>query len=130
VNLIKYIATLSILLFVGQNSYAQIEEDTTIGRYIQFSGFTLDGDSLVAVPFVHVLDQNLGGGTSSDVYGYFSFVAQAGDVIKFTAIGYKDSYFEIPDTVTQDRYTVFHMLTQDTVLLKETVIYPWPSRTA
>lgn len=30
--------------------------------------------------------------------------------------------------MTQDRYTLYQLMTQDTILLPMTVVYPWPSR--
>jgi len=32
----------------------------------------------------------------------------------------------MPDTLSRDRYTLFQILTQDTIWLPEAVIYPWP----
>ena len=95
---------------------------------VQFSGAVVTGDSLRPIPFTHIIDLNTGFGTISDYYGYFSFVARKGDTIDFSAIGFKKTEFIIPDTITSNRYTMFQVMTSDTIYLTETVIYPWPTR--
>ena len=95
---------------------------------VQFSGIVVTDDSLRAVPFANVFVKNKNLGTSTDYYGYFSFVAHAGDSIEFSAVGYKKSQFIIPDTLLEDKYTLIHVLHSDTVLLNETVVYPWPTK--
>lgn len=67
-------------------------------------------------------------GTVSDYYGYFSFVAQENDVIEFSAIGYKNNTFRIPDSLQDTRYSLIQMLNGDTILLRAAVIYPWPTK--
>jgi hypothetical protein len=94
---------------------------------VQFSGAVVTSDSLRPVSFTHIIDRNTGFGTISDFYGYFSFVAKKGDTIDFSAIGFKKSRFIIPDTMHSNRYTMFQVLTADTIYLSETVIYPWPT---
>jgi hypothetical protein len=94
---------------------------------VQFSGAVVTSDSLRPVSFTHIIDRNTGFGTISDFYGYFSFVAKKGDTIDFSAIGFKKSQFIIPDTMHSNRYTMFQVMTADTVYLSETVIYPWPT---
>jgi len=95
---------------------------------VQFTGLVLTGDSLKPVSFTNIIIKNKKRGTSSDLYGFFSFVAQKGDTILFTAVGFKDGKYVIPDTITTRRYSMVQMMTTDTLLLTETVIYPWPSR--
>jgi hypothetical protein len=95
---------------------------------VQFSGAVVTGDSLRPVSFTHIIDRNTGFGTISDYYGYFSFVARKGDTITFSAVGFKKGLFVIPDTIHNNRYTMFQVMTSDTVYLSETVIYPWPTK--
>lgn len=115
---------------------AQEEEDLTKEEHdsiyykglVQFSGVVVSSDSLQPVPFANIFDKSTRRGTVSDYYGYFSFVAGYGDTIVFSFVGYKKSYFIIPDSLTEARYSVIHMMEKDTVLLKETKVYPWPSK--
>lgn len=95
---------------------------------VQFSGAVVTGDSLRPVSFTHIIDHNTGFGTISDYYGYFSFVARKGDTITFSAVGFKKARFIIPDTIHDNRYTMFQVMTSDTIYLSETVIYPWPTK--
>jgi len=94
---------------------------------VQFSGVVVTGDSLQAVPYVNIKVKDFNRGTTSDYYGFFSLVARKGEVIQFSAVGFKKGEFRIPDTLSSNRYSLVHIMTNDTILLKETVIYPWPT---
>lgn len=94
---------------------------------VQFSGVVVT-DSLMPVPFTHILVKNSYRGTMSDVYGYFSFVAQEGDTILFSAVGFQRSQYAIPDSLKDSKYSMIHVLNRDTVQLREFSVYPWPSR--
>lgn len=107
------------------SSFAQnIGEDPDV---IQFSGVVVNSDSLDPVSFTNILIKNTRRGTISDFYGYFSFVALKSDTILFSAIGYKESFYVIPDTITGKRYSLIHVMDSDTILLQPTIIYPWPT---
>lgn len=95
---------------------------------VQFSGLVLTGDSLKPLPFTNILILNRNKGTSTDYGGFFSFVARKGDTVMFSAVGYKKGYFVISDTISTNRYSMVQLMTVDTILLRETAIYPWPSR--
>ena len=95
---------------------------------IQFSGVVVSSDSLEPVAFANIYDKSTRRGTVSDYYGYFSFVAALGDTIVFSSVGYKKDYFIIPDSLGSGKYSVIHMMEKDTILLKATKVYPWPSR--
>ena len=94
---------------------------------IQFSGVVITADSLKSLSFTNIIVKETRRGTTCDYYGYFSFVAQKNDTIIFSAIGYKTARFVIPDTITKKRYSLIQAMTSDTLLLNETMIYPWPS---
>ena len=95
---------------------------------VQFSGVVVTGDSLHPVPFVSIIIKNSYRGTISDYNGFFSFVAQMKDTIEFSAIGFKKGQYVIPDTLDTDRYSLIKIMSTDTFLLQETVIYPWPTK--
>jgi hypothetical protein len=94
---------------------------------IQFSGVIVTQDSLKAVPFANIIIKNTQRGTMTDFYGFFSFVAQKKDTIEISSVGYRRAIFIIPDTLTIQRYSLIQALSSDTVMLTETVIYPWPT---
>lgn len=95
---------------------------------LQFSGIVVTSDSINPVPFTNVLIKHSGRGTVADFFGYFSIVAYESDTIEFSAMGFKKERFIIPDTLTASRYSLIQTLTSDTVLLPQTIIYPWPSK--
>ncbi|RME98356.1 MAG: carboxypeptidase-like regulatory domain-containing protein [Bacteroidetes bacterium] len=117
---------LSFLVFLSL-AHAQEEEDNNL---VQFSGMILDGttEELLPVPYANVLVKDKGRGTYSDYTGFFSIVVEKGDVIVFSAIGYRTVEFTIPDTLKDNRYSLVQLMTQDSVNLPETVVFPWPSR--
>jgi len=94
---------------------------------VQFSGITVTYDSLTAVPYTKITIKNLNRGTTSDVLGYFSFVAHKNDTILFNALGFKPSSFIIPDTITKSRYSLIQLMTGDTLTLPAAYIFPWPT---
>jgi len=94
---------------------------------IQFSGVVVTADSIQPIPFTNIIIANTYRGTVSDYYGYFSFVAQKLDTIVFSSVGFKRDTFLIPDTIPGNHYSLIHVMTRDTVMLSETVIYPWPT---
>jgi len=95
---------------------------------VQFSGVVVTGDSLQPVPYSSIIVRGTYRGTISDYGGFFSFVAQMGDTIDFSAVGFKKSSFVIPDTLQTDRYSLIKIMSSDTFLLREAVIYPWPTK--
>jgi hypothetical protein len=99
-------------------------------RLVQFSGMVLDGTTqeLVPVPYVNILVREKGRGTYSDFSGFFSIVVEKGDVIVFSAVGYQTVEYKIPDSLSENRYSLVQLMTQDIVNLPETVVFPWPSR--
>ena len=110
-------------IFLGKYSSAQtIDEDL-----IQFSGIVVSQDSLQPVPFSAVIVKNTNRGTTSDYYGYFSFVAKKGDTIVFSSLGYKDSEFYVSDSLQGSHYSLIHKMEADTVQLDPVDIYPWPT---
>lgn len=94
---------------------------------IQLSGVTISRDSLFPVPFTTVMVKNANRGTTSDYYGYFSFVAKKGDTLIFSSVGWRDSHFVVSDSLKGDRYSLIQTLSRDTVELETVNIYPWPT---
>ena len=119
----KKIYFLVLACFTLNAIWAQEEGE----NLIQFSGVVVTMDSLSPVPFATIMVKNTSRGTTSDYYGYFSFVAQANDTLIFSSIGFKDSDFVVPDDLEGNRYSLIHSMLQDTVELEEVEIYPWPT---
>ncbi|MBK6775080.1 MAG: carboxypeptidase-like regulatory domain-containing protein [Flavobacteriales bacterium] len=123
-NILRSLLFTSTVVLLVNHASAQADTRTLI----QFSGVVVTGDSLAAVPFTNVLIKNSYRGTMSDVFGYFSFVAQEGDTLLFSAVGFKRSQYVVPTDLTEKKYSIIHQLESDTILLKEFTVYPWPSR--
>jgi hypothetical protein len=97
-------------------------------RLIQFSGVVVSGDALKPVPYTNIIIKNTYRGTVSDFYGFFSFVARESDTLEFSCLGFKTSEYIVPDTLHSNKYSLIQILSTDTILLKETVIRPWPTQ--
>ncbi|MEM6396053.1 MAG: carboxypeptidase-like regulatory domain-containing protein [Bacteroidota bacterium] len=97
---------------------------------VQFSGLVLDGSQaeLQPVPYAAIVVKRDQRGTYANLEGFFSIVAQRGDTIVFTALGYENAEYIIPADLEDDKYSIVQLLTQDAVNLPETVVFPWPSR--
>ncbi len=98
---------------------------------IQFSGavITTDGTGdMIPLAYTNVAVKGTRRGAVSDQEGFFSFAAIKGETITFSRIGYKTVEYEIPDTLSKNLYSIVQIMSQDTILLPETVIFPWPSK--
>jgi len=99
---------------------------------IQFSGVVVTQDEktgdAVPLPFTNVYVKGSSRGTISAFDGFFSIVALRGDTIKFSYIGFEPVEFVIPDTLSVHFYSVYQIMTQNDILLPETVIYSWPRK--
>jgi hypothetical protein len=97
---------------------------------IQFSGMVLDGTTseLIPVPYTNIIVKEKGRGTYTDFSGFFSIVVEKGDVIEFSAVGYKTVEYTIPKELKDDRYSLVQLMSQDIYNLPETVVFPWPSK--
>ncbi len=98
---------------------------------IQFSGLVVtegdDGDVII-LPYTNIGIVGTRRGTSSDRDGYFSIVAKKGETVRFTSIGYRDVNYTIPDTLSKQLYYYVQIMSEDSLLLPEAIIYPWPDK--
>ncbi len=120
----RIIFSLFLCLLLINNVFAQSEDH----ELVQFSGVIVSKDSLIPLPYTNIIIKDSRRGTVSDFFGFFSFVAREGDTLEFSAVGFKKSRFIIPDSLTNNRYSLIQIMSRDTVLLQEAVIYPWPSK--
>lgn len=109
----------------GAQAQEKQNNDTLL---IQLSGVVIAENTLEPAPYTTVYDKTQGRGVISDYYGFFSMVTMPGDTLYFSYYGYKTSSFIVPDTLTDNRYSIIHMLESDTLELPEVEVYPWPSR--
>ncbi len=99
---------------------------------VQFSGQVLVDDTeeqIFPIPYVNIyIKEQPFRGTYTDYDGFFSLVAQKGETVVFSSLGYRTEEFRIPKNLEGNRYSIFQFMSPDTVLLPEAVVYPWPSR--
>ncbi|MCB0653404.1 MAG: carboxypeptidase-like regulatory domain-containing protein [Saprospiraceae bacterium] len=121
----KFLVLIIALTLAGGALFGQ--ENSTL---VQFSGMVLDGttNQMFPVPYTNILVKEKGRGTYSDFDGFFSIVVEEGDIIVFSALGYKTVEFQIPENLKDDRYSLVQLMTKDAVNLPETVVFPWPSK--
>lgn len=94
---------------------------------IKISGIVLHTDSLHPVPYATIYIKGHTTGTRSDNTGLFSISAHHGDTIIFTAIGNQPSTFIVPDTLTENSYSIIQRMPRDTVSLNQVDIISWPT---
>lgn len=104
----------------------QVEEP----KLIQFSGMLLTdvAGKLYPVPYASVFIPGKNRGTYSDSRGFFTMVVEKRDKVRFSSIGFTTVSITMPDSLRADRYSIVQLMTQDTINLPETVIFPWPSK--
>jgi hypothetical protein len=122
----KFSRTIALLTFL-LSSFVHVQSQEIDKSLIQFSGITVTADSLNPVPYTRIYVKNKNKMTTSDVYGYFSFVAHPSDTILFNAMGFKPASFVIPDSITKSRYSLIQLMTTDTIMLSAAYIFPWPT---
>ena len=121
---------LLIMSFYSVVTFSQTIEKTPRdrGKIIQLSGVVVSENVLNQLPYSTVYDISIKHGVISDYYGYFSLAVYPGDTLLFKYFGYKTSSFVVPDTLKENRYSIIHMLQEDTLEMPEVTVYPWPSR--
>ncbi len=121
-------ATLQTIIFIFVLLLASKADAQRVNDLVQFTGVVVTADSLRPVPFATISVAKTGKGTSSDYLGFFSIVVHKNDLVSFSAVGYRSGLFRIPDTLSENRYSMIQVMSSDTIMLTETVIYPWPSK--
>jgi hypothetical protein len=122
-----FIAAFAALVLGSELLAQKLAQDSNL---VQFTGMVLDGTTadLIPVPFTNVIVKDKGRGTYTDFSGFFSIVVEKGDVVEFSAVGYKSVEYLIPRDLKDSRYSLVQLMTQDTINLPETVVFPWPSK--
>ena len=110
------------MLFIGFGVFAQQQKPL-----IQFSGVIYDLDSNTVVPYVTLRNQTAKKSYSANYKGYFSFVAQEGDSVHFTSIGYKKIDLVIPTNLRDKKFTVVIKMQSDNIELPMVRVFPWAS---
>jgi hypothetical protein len=113
-----------IFLFCSLTGFSQVAGK----KLVQFSGIIMNRDSNTVVPYVTIT--NVTGRDqffSANYKGYFSFVANEGDTLVFTAVGYKREGIVIPSNLSDNKYTILMKMQQEIINLPGVRVYPWAS---
>ena len=121
----KQLFFLLLIAYLPVAALSQKESKTLI----QLSGVVVSEEAF-ELPYTTVYNKTLSKGVISDGYGFFSIVCQPGDTLYFSRKGYSTSPFWVPDTLADNRYSIIHMLTRDTLTTPEVRVYPWPNKEA
>ena len=117
-NLLTAFFILTSLCVFGQNANDKL---------VQFSGVVYDLDSNSVVPYVTLKNITQKKTYATNYKGYFSFVANKGDSIVFSSIGYKKLTLVIPQSIKDKKFTVVVKMNSDNIILPVVRVFPWAS---
>lgn len=121
----KIFISIFILIF-SLSSFAQ-DSIKTKPVVVQFSGLVVTGDSAFGLPYVHVYEPKSRRGTETNEMGYFTMPALAGDSIVIKHLGFHKKYVILPDGQDKQSYTYIIELNQDTTVMADITIMPYPT---
>jgi hypothetical protein len=121
-------AIIGLIFFLSQATAQQSPPQPKAA--IQFSGIVIteENGEMVPVPYVNIYIPKRHIGTTTALNGFFSIVAEKGEKVVFSAVGFGKGYFVIPDTLKDDHYSIVQTVYRDTFTLPTAFIFPWPSR--
>lgn len=79
------------------------------------------------VPGVSIMSHKLRRGTISELSGIYNIISLPGDTILFRALGFKNASITIPIELETKQLTQDVKLQNDTIVIKDVVIFPWRS---
>jgi hypothetical protein len=91
---------------------------------VKVEGKVVTGPANDSVPFVNVFIINRHQGTITDNQGKFSFMANVGDTLLFSSMGFQSEKVVIPYDVSPKYHLEQHLIL-DTLFLQEILIFPW-----
>ncbi len=121
-NLIKYSGLVLILFLIIQSPLEAQEAQETNELSVKLSGIVFSKDSLQALPGAHFIIENRNTGGITNKMGRFIIMAGPSDSLRFSYVGYKDSYYIVPGSLPAGDYVAAVALSRDTVLMQEVVV--------
>lgn len=115
---------LLLSFFMAKGTLAQFGFD----NMVELTGVVMSADSLRYLPFVTVSIPSRNTGTMSGEKGVFTLIAEKGDTLEFTCMGYRKKRYVIPKELSSSRYSVIQLMAQDTFYLPVTIIRPQLSK--
>ncbi|MDY0216566.1 MAG: hypothetical protein RBS19_06400 [Bacteroidales bacterium] len=80
-----------------------------------------------AISNAHVVNRTLRYGVTTDLDGKFRIMAETGDSVLFTHMGYKPFWFQVPKNEEVNGKMVYIALLSDTIYLEEAIVRPFPA---
>ncbi|MEE9371470.1 MAG: carboxypeptidase-like regulatory domain-containing protein [Saprospiraceae bacterium] len=120
---------ISISVFIiAQTALSQATEKSY--HPIQFSGRVVieQNGKLDPLPYTNIAVKGTPRGTSSSIDGFFSLVVLPGEKVLFSRLGFELEQYIIPIEILSATHSKIIVLKQDTLLLPDILIYPWPNR--
>lgn len=107
-----------LFVFISVSMFSQNQRNDSI----RITGVVFEMDSLSELPYskFNVEKKDF----LSDDKGRFSFWARQGEVVRFTHLGFKDTYIQINDSLRHRNYMVGVFLARDTFLISEVIVMP------
>lgn len=90
---------------------------------VELTGVVMSSDSLRYLPYVTVSIPSKDRGTLTTDHGVFSIIAEKGDTLEFSSIGFRNRRYVLPKNLTSNRYSIIQLMTQDTFYLAPTFIH-------
>lgn len=119
----KYCLTILMLVFVT-SVFAQDKIRTN--QLVQFSGIVTDADSNIVVPYVTISNlSNKGQQHAANYQGFFSFVVNPGDTLRFSAVGFTSKTVVLPKIIVDNKYTAMVQIKSEVVYLQTVRVNPW-----
>lgn len=88
-------------------------------------GKVSDGNR-VPIPFANIRVKGTTYGAACNYYGVFRIAVISGDTLQVTAISYATREFVVPEGIDNKRFYLDIILTDDTIMLAEVSVHPWP----
>ena len=122
----KPLAIIAFLVLTG--AFFQVAQAQQQKRVIQLSGVIVEEDSISGRPLagVYVYVPKAGRGTTSNGVGFFSMPVLPNDEVIISLIGFKRQTFKVPEDAPEYQ-TIIVTLVQDSTMLPEVVIVPFPT---
>lgn len=116
-----YLLFISALFFTHYTVKAQADKEI-----VQFSGLIVEGDSMLAIPGVHIFVPESGRGASTNLLGFFTLPVVAGDSVVIAAVGFKKQHYIVPKD-TSGSFNVIVRMDLDTTVLPEVLVSSFPT---
>ena len=91
---------------------------------LQLSGMVFNKNS-EPVKYAHIVSKTTHRGTITDTTGLFTIITHKNDTIIFSCMGYKPTYYVVPQKLDNFYYTIDVVMEHDTIMLEEVIILPW-----